>query len=91
MLAIGNPKGHEYLIRDNIDVCLDNLSFASILLRKFHCCHGRTVTEKGFSSVYITVTESSVTAKKKVNLHILANKPYFKGCHLPFRDSDSTI
>lgn len=71
MLAIGNPKGHEYLIRDNIDVCLDNLSFASILLRKFHCCHGRTVTEKGFSSVYITVTEWSVTAENATEVYKL--------------------
>jgi uncharacterized protein (TIGR02391 family) len=34
MLAIRNPRGHEYAIRDNPDGCLDHLSLASILLRR---------------------------------------------------------
>ena len=36
MLAIRNPRGHEYTINDNIDVCLDHLSFVSMLLRKLN-------------------------------------------------------
>jgi uncharacterized protein (TIGR02391 family) len=34
MLAIRNPRGHEYDIEDSPDVCLDHLSLASVLLRR---------------------------------------------------------
>ncbi|MGE0455885.1 MAG: TIGR02391 family protein [Vicinamibacteria bacterium] len=34
MLAIRNPRGHEYDVRDDPDLCLDHLSFASMLLRR---------------------------------------------------------
>ncbi len=34
MMAIRNPRGHEYKIRDTLDNCLDHLSFASILFRR---------------------------------------------------------
>ena len=34
MLAIRNPRGHEYSIKDDPDVCLDHLSLASLLIRK---------------------------------------------------------
>jgi len=34
VLAIRNPRGHEYGIKDDIDSCLDHLSLASILIRK---------------------------------------------------------
>jgi uncharacterized protein (TIGR02391 family) len=34
MLAIRNPRGHEYDIEDSPDICLDHLSLASVLLRK---------------------------------------------------------
>ncbi len=33
-LAIRNPRGHEYSIKDDIDLCLDHLTVSSILLRK---------------------------------------------------------
>lgn len=36
MLGIRNPRGQEYIINDNIDVCLDHLSFVSMLLRKLN-------------------------------------------------------
>lgn len=34
MLAIRNPRGHEYAIHDSPDECLDHLAMASILLRR---------------------------------------------------------
>ena len=34
ILAIRNPRGHEYDIEDSPDVCLDHLSLASVLLRR---------------------------------------------------------
>jgi uncharacterized protein (TIGR02391 family) len=34
MLAIRNPRGHEYEIEDSPDICLDHLSLASVLLRR---------------------------------------------------------
>jgi uncharacterized protein (TIGR02391 family) len=33
-LAIRNPRGHEYNIKDDPDKCLDHLSLASMLLRR---------------------------------------------------------
>jgi uncharacterized protein (TIGR02391 family) len=32
--AIRNPRGHEYAVVDSLDVCLDHLSFISMLLRR---------------------------------------------------------
>jgi uncharacterized protein (TIGR02391 family) len=34
VLAIRNPRGHEYTVVDNPDICLDHLSFVSMLLRR---------------------------------------------------------
>ncbi len=34
VLAIRNPRGHEYSVRDAPDECLDHLALASILLRR---------------------------------------------------------
>ncbi len=34
VMAIRNPRGHEYKIRDSIDECLDHLSLVSLLLRR---------------------------------------------------------
>ncbi|MCK4795661.1 MAG: TIGR02391 family protein, partial [Desulfobacteraceae bacterium] len=34
IMAIRNPRGHEYKINDNIDDCLDYLSLVSLLLRR---------------------------------------------------------
>lgn len=34
MLAIRNPRGHEYTLRDTLDSCLDHLVLASLLLRR---------------------------------------------------------
>lgn len=34
VLAIRNPRGHEYLINDTLEDCLDYLSFISMLLRR---------------------------------------------------------
>jgi uncharacterized protein (TIGR02391 family) len=34
ILAIRNPRGHEYSIKDNPDLCLDYLSLASMLIRR---------------------------------------------------------
>ncbi len=36
MLAIRNPRGHEYTIKDDPDLCLDHLSLASMLLRRLY-------------------------------------------------------
>lgn len=33
--AIRNPRGHEVSLPDSIDLCLDHLSVASVLLRRF--------------------------------------------------------
>jgi uncharacterized protein (TIGR02391 family) len=32
--AIRNPRGHEFAVVDNPDICLDHLSFVSMLLRR---------------------------------------------------------
>jgi uncharacterized protein (TIGR02391 family) len=32
--AIRNPRGHEYSVNDDPDICLDHLSFVSMLLRR---------------------------------------------------------
>lgn len=32
--AIRNPRGHEYTVVDNPDICLDHLGFVSMLLRR---------------------------------------------------------
>ena len=34
VLAIRNPRGHEHSVVDNPDICLDHLSFVSMLLRR---------------------------------------------------------
>jgi hypothetical protein len=34
ILAIRNPRGHEYALVDSPDTCLDHLGFASQLLRR---------------------------------------------------------
>ncbi|MBJ7544778.1 TIGR02391 family protein [Rhodomicrobium udaipurense] len=34
MQAIRNPKGHEIDIKDDLDTCLDHLSFISLLIRR---------------------------------------------------------
>lgn len=34
MMAVRNPRGHEYTIKDTLDNCLDHLSFASVLFRR---------------------------------------------------------
>jgi len=34
ILAIRNPRGHEYSVKDDPDICLDHLSLASVLLRR---------------------------------------------------------
>jgi uncharacterized protein (TIGR02391 family) len=32
--AIRNPRGHEYSVSDDVDTCLDHLSFISMLIRR---------------------------------------------------------
>jgi hypothetical protein len=32
--AIRNPRGHEHGVNDDIDTCLDHLSFISMLIRR---------------------------------------------------------
>jgi uncharacterized protein (TIGR02391 family) len=34
ILAIRNPRGHEFSVKDSPDACLDHLSMASMLLRR---------------------------------------------------------
>ena len=34
VLAIRNPRGHEYAVKDDPDMCLDHLSLSSLLLRR---------------------------------------------------------
>ena len=34
ILAIRNPRGHEVLMHERLDECLDHLAFASLLLRR---------------------------------------------------------
>jgi uncharacterized protein (TIGR02391 family) len=34
VLAIRNPRGHEFSITDDPDVCLDHLAFVSLLIRR---------------------------------------------------------
>jgi uncharacterized protein (TIGR02391 family) len=36
VLAIRNPRGHEYEIRDTPDQCLDHLGLASLLMRRLY-------------------------------------------------------
>lgn len=38
MMAIRNPRGHEHSVDDDINTCLDHLSFVSHLLRKLESC-----------------------------------------------------
>lgn len=42
MLAIRNPRGHEFGLRDAPDACLDHLAFASMLLRRLEQAGYRT-------------------------------------------------
>jgi uncharacterized protein (TIGR02391 family) len=34
MLAIRNPRGHEFSVKDSPDICLDHLALTSLLLRR---------------------------------------------------------
>lgn len=34
MMAIRNPRGHEYAVQDSPDECLDHIALASLLLRR---------------------------------------------------------
>lgn len=34
VMAIRNPRGHEFGVTDDVDVCLDHLAFASLLIRR---------------------------------------------------------
>ncbi|MBO9881436.1 TIGR02391 family protein [Xanthomonas sp. D-109] len=34
VMAIRNPRGHEFDATDDVDVCLDHLAFASLLIRR---------------------------------------------------------
>lgn len=34
VLAIRNPRGHEYAVKDDPDMCLDHLALVSLLLRR---------------------------------------------------------
>ncbi|HWX67830.1 MAG TPA: TIGR02391 family protein [Rhodanobacter sp.] len=34
VMAIRNPRGHEFDVADDVDVCLDHLAFASLLIRR---------------------------------------------------------
>lgn len=45
ILAIRNPRGHEYGISESPDECLDHLSMASILLRRLETA-GYTLSKK---------------------------------------------
>jgi len=46
VLAIRNPRGHEYDVRDSPDMCLDHLSLAILLLRRLEQGgHGLSVHE----------------------------------------------
>ncbi|KCZ95559.1 hypothetical protein HHI_05365 [Hyphomonas hirschiana VP5] len=40
MSAMRNPKGHEYDLMDSPDVCLDQLSIISALMRQIESAHG---------------------------------------------------
>lgn len=42
MIAIRNPRGHDPSVPDDIDVCLDHLSFVSMLLRRLATAGFRT-------------------------------------------------
>lgn len=44
VMAIRNPRGHEYKIHDNIDDCLDHLSLVSLLLRRIEKAGYRLAT-----------------------------------------------
>ena len=44
VMAIRNPRGHDYKIRDNIDDCLDHLSLVSLLLRRIEKAGYRLTT-----------------------------------------------
>lgn len=45
IVAIRNPRGHEYGISDSLDECLDHLALASILLRRLETA-GYTLSKK---------------------------------------------
>ena len=45
MMAIRNPRGHEYAMRDSPDECLDHLALASLLLRRLQAA-GYTIPKK---------------------------------------------
>ncbi|SRR6266446_5199935 len=45
ILAIRNPRGHEYSVIDAIDDCLDHLSFVSMLIRRLESA-GFTIQRK---------------------------------------------
>lgn len=34
MMAVRNPRGHEYAVHDSPDECLDHMALASLLLRR---------------------------------------------------------
>ncbi len=42
MIAIRNPRGHDTSVPDDIDVCLDHLSFVSMLVRRLAVAGFRT-------------------------------------------------
>jgi len=60
ILAIRNPRGHEYAIHDSPDECLDHLALASLLLRRLQSAglkvrghdrpKGRNYAQSGFSN-----------------------------------------
>lgn len=39
ILAIRNPRGHEYGVIDSVDTCLDHLAVASLLLRRLEAAN----------------------------------------------------
>jgi uncharacterized protein (TIGR02391 family) len=40
ILAIRNPRAHDVLVKDDIDLCLDHLALASFLMRKLRQFYG---------------------------------------------------
>jgi uncharacterized protein (TIGR02391 family) len=44
IMAIRNPRGHEYVIKDGIDDCLDHLGLVSLLLRRIEKAGFRLTT-----------------------------------------------
>ncbi len=45
MMAIRNPRGHEYAMHDSPDECLDHIALASLLLRRLQAA-GHKILEK---------------------------------------------